>query len=107
MARGAAIVVIAVCMMSCSGGMERGESGLSGEELFLRHCSGCHPDGGNSKYPLKSLDHFTLAANGIRTVDDIMAIMRHPDQGMTRFDRRTIGDGDARKIAEYILTAFK
>ncbi|RII29037.1 MAG: cytochrome C [Geobacter sp.] len=101
------IMVLAVGLVACSGGMDRGESGLSGEELFLRHCSGCHPEGGNSKYPRKSLDRFTLAANGIHTADDIVDVMRHPDQGMTRFDRRTIGDADARKIAGYVLTAFK
>jgi cytochrome c6 len=94
-------------LAACSGGPERGGSGLSGGELFLRHCSGCHPDGGNSKYPQKTLDRFTLAANGIHTAADIVAKMRNPGQGMTRFDRQTIGDADARKIAEYILATFK
>jgi hypothetical protein len=33
--------------------------------------------------------------------------MRHPDAGMKQFDRWTISDSDARKVAEYIFTAFK
>ena len=107
MVRGVVVVALAWGLAACSGGADRGGSGLSGRELFLRHCSGCHPEGGNSKYPGKSLDRFTLAANGIRTADDIVAVMRHPEQGMTLFDRRTVGDADARKIAEYVLTAFR
>lgn len=106
MARGVVIIVLTIGLAACSG-RDRSGSGLPGGELFLRHCSGCHPEGGNSKYPPKSLDRFTLAANGIRTADDIVAVMRHPGQGMTRFDRRTIGDADARKIADYILATFR
>jgi cytochrome c6 len=107
MVRGVVIAVLALGLAACSGGEGRGGSGLSGGELFLRHCSGCHPEGGNSKYPQKSLDRFTLAANGIRTPDDIVATMRNPGQGMTRFDRQTIDDADARKIADYILETFR
>lgn len=107
MVRGVVIVALAWGVAACSGGADRGGSGLSGGELFLRHCSGCHPEGGNSKYPQKSLDRFTLAANGIHTAEDIVATMRNPGQGMTRFDRQTIGDADARKIADYILATFR
>lgn len=106
MARGVVIIVLTIGLAACSG-RDRSGSGLPGGELFLRHCSGCHPEGGNSKYPPKSLDRFTLAANGIRTADDIVDKMRNPGQGMTRFDRQTIGDADARKIADYILATFR
>ncbi|MCM2358242.1 MAG: c-type cytochrome [Geobacteraceae bacterium] len=99
-------LLAAVCLAQA--GCGRGvESGKSGEELFLTHCSGCHPDGGNVKYPRKSLDRMTLAANGITTPAGIVAKMRRPGPGMKTFDRQTISDADARKVAEYILATFR
>jgi mono/diheme cytochrome c family protein len=71
------------------------------------HCSGCHPGGGNVKYPQKSLDRVTLAANGITTPQQIVRLMRHPGRGMKAFDRRTVSDPDALKMAAYILATFR
>ena len=71
------------------------------------HCSGCHPGGGNAKYPQKSLDRMTLAANGITTPQLIVYLMRHPGRGMKAFGRETLSDADARKVAEYVLATFK
>src|SRR5512142_1645175 len=86
-------VVWAAGLAGCGGGGR--DSGLSGEALFMSHCSGCHPDGGNVKYPQKSLDRMTLAANGITTPQQIVHLMRHPGRGMKAFDRGTISDADA------------
>ena len=88
------------------GGSSR-QSGKSGEALFTIHCSGCHPNGGNVKYPQKSLDRMTLAANGITTPNQIIQLMRHPGGGMKAFGRSAISDADARKVAEYVLATFK
>lgn len=77
-----------------------------GKRLFLHHCSGCHPDGGNSKYPQKTLGRMVLKANGIVTVADVVARMRHPGEGMPRFDRQTLSDAEARAIAGYVLATF-
>ena len=96
-----------VCMTVSVGCEGEKASGRSGEELFMVHCSGCHPDGGNVKYPQKSLDRMTLAANGITTPQQIVSLMRHPGQGMKTFDRRTISDPDARKVAEYVMATFR
>ncbi|HEY6871173.1 MAG TPA: c-type cytochrome [Geobacteraceae bacterium] len=99
-------LLAAVCLVPA--GCGRGpESGKSGETLFMIHCSGCHPEGGNVKYPRKSLDRMTLTANGITTPQQIVHLMRHPGAGMKEFDRGTISDADARKVAEYVLAAFK
>jgi cytochrome c6 len=89
----------------CSVGVR--DSGRTGGELFLTWCSGCHPNGGNSLYPGKNLDRMTLAANGITTPRGIVAKMRHPDPGMKEFDRQTISDADALKVAEYVLATFQ
>ncbi len=106
-ARFSVALLVAVCM-TVQAGCEAGRgSGKSGEELFMTYCSGCHPDGGNVKYPQKSLDRMTLAANGITTPRQIVRLMRHPGQGMKTFDRSTISDPDARKVAEYVMATFR
>jgi cytochrome c6 len=97
----------AICLGQGGCGGRGSESGKSGEALFAIHCSGCHPGGGNVKYPQKSLDRMTLAANGITTPQQIIQLMRHPGRGMKTFDRTTISDADARKVAEYVLATFR
>ena len=99
-------VVFTLAQMGCEGDVSR-ETGKSGQELFLLYCSGCHPNGENTIYPQKSLDRMTLAANGITTPQQIVSLMRHPGQGMKTFDRRTISDPDARKVAEYVMATFR
>jgi cytochrome c6 len=79
----------------------------SGEELFQQHCSSCHPDGGNTVNPQKTLHKKDLDANKIKKPGDIVRKMRHPGPGMTQFDKKTVSDKDAKKIAEYILKTFK
>ncbi len=77
-----------------------------GEEAFLSNCVVCHANGENLITPSKSLHKKSLAANGIRTVDDIVKKMRDPGPGMTKFDAGMIPDKTARQIAEYILKKF-
>lgn len=101
------LLVTAVCLAQAGCRTGGRDSGQSGQELFLTHCSGCHPNGGNVIYPQKTLDRMTLAANGITTPAGIVAKMRHPDAGMKQFDRETISDAEARRVAEYVLATFK
>jgi cytochrome c6 len=101
------MMLTAVCLVQAGCRTGDRESGQSGQELFMIHCSGCHPNGGNVVYPQKTLDRMTLAANGITTPAGIVAKMRHPDAGMKQFDREAISDDDAGKVAKYILAAFK
>ncbi len=79
----------------------------SGEELFKRYCSSCHPNGGNVSDPQRTLFSSALKRNHITTPDDIVRVMRHPISRMIRFDEGTLSNQDARAIAEYVLTTFK
>lgn len=79
----------------------------SGEALFKENCSPCHPDGGNIINPQKTLHKKDRDANNIRKAGDIMKKMRNPGPGMTKFDKKTMPDSDAKKIADYILKTFK
>ena len=74
---------------------------------FEANCSECHPGGRNSVNPAKNLRLLTLRANGINTAQDIVAKMRKPGPGMTRFDPKDLPDKEALEIAEYILATFK
>ncbi len=100
------LATAAALLQGCEGTASR-ETGKSGEELFRTHCSGCHPDGGNAVYPQKSLDRFTLAANGINGPAGIVAVMRNPGAGMKKFDRNTMPDRDALAIATYVFDTFR
>lgn len=83
------------------------EAGKSGEELFKANCAPCHPDGSNIINPKKTLHKKDRDANGIKSAEDIVGKMRNPGEGMTRFDKTTISEEDAGKIAKYILKTFK
>ncbi|MEI6208144.1 MAG: c-type cytochrome [Desulfuromonadales bacterium] len=79
----------------------------NGEDGFKEHCAECHREGGNIVNPNKTLSEKDRKSNGIKTVDEIVRIMRKPGEGMTRFDEKTISDKDARRIAVYIINTFK
>lgn len=82
-------------------------AGHPGETLFKQHCAVCHPDGGNIINPQKTLHKKSREANKIKTADDIINTMRNPGPGMSRFDKKTVPDKEARQIADYIITTFK
>ena len=79
----------------------------SGEELFKKHCAVCHPNGGNIINPKKTLQKKDLSQNGLKTWQALVKNMRSPGPGMTKFDKGTISDSDAKSIAQYILKTFK
>jgi len=79
----------------------------AGAAGFAANCAECHPGGENIVNPAKNLRIMTLKANGIFTAQDIIAKMRKPGPGMTRFDPKDLPDGEAREIAEYILATFR
>ena len=92
--------------LSCTG--KAAEASVSaGAAGFAANCSECHPGGENSLNPAKNLRTMTLRANGIFTARDIIARMRKPGPGMTRFDPKDLPDRQAREIAEYILATFR
>lgn len=77
-----------------------------GQDLFQQYCAVCHPGGGNIINPNKGLDGKSLAANGISTAGDIVATMRQPGPGMSRFEKDLLSDREAGLIAEYILETY-
>ncbi|HJV65477.1 MAG TPA: c-type cytochrome [Geomonas sp.] len=81
-------------------------SGAAADALYKQYCAACHPDGGNTINPKKTLHAKDLAANNVKTSDDIVNLMRNPGPGMTKFDATTISDDDAKKIGDYILATF-
>ena len=82
-------------------------AGKTGEELFRGHCAVCHPEGGNIINTIKTLHKKDLDASGIKSPEDIIGKMRNPGEGMTQFDKTTISDEDAEKIAKYVLKTFQ
>lgn len=79
----------------------------TGEQLFKQYCVACHPGGGNTVNPKKTLLVKDMAEHKITTAQDIMKVMRHPGPGMTKFDEATIPDKDAKLIGDYVLTTFR
>lgn len=79
----------------------------NGETLYKQHCSACHPDGGNPMNAKKTLHPADMAANNVKSADDVVKLMRNPGPGMTKFDTSTISDSDAKAIGDYVMTTFK
>ena len=97
------LVLSAVCLWMPAA--NRAEA-ATGEDLFKQHCSVCHPNGGNIINPQKSLHRADREANKANTVEVIVAKMRNPGQGMSKFDSNFLPDSDAKAIAGYILKTF-
>jgi cytochrome c6 len=100
----AASVLIALL---AAGGTAEAVNSQEGEAEFKEFCSACHADGGNIINPKKTLAKADREKNGIKTVKDIITIMRNPGEGMIKFDEQTLPENDAQKIAEYIIKSIK
>lgn len=75
-------------------------------DLFSLHCAACHPSGGNTINPMRTLHTKDLNANNIRTPEDIVEKIRNPGTGMPRFSNAVITRKDALRIGEYILATY-
>jgi len=98
-------LVSAVLLASAAQAAMKGE--LDAKSGYERHCAVCHPAGGNTINPAKTLKKASLQKSGIKTSQDIVAVMRKPGPGMTAFSKKEITDKEARAIAVYVLTTFK
>jgi cytochrome c6 len=78
-----------------------------GEQLYKQYCVACHPDGGNTINPKKTLHHADMVANKVTSADDVVKLMRNPGPGMNKFDDKMIPDTDAKAIGQYILDTYK
>ncbi|MEI8354869.1 MAG: c-type cytochrome [Deltaproteobacteria bacterium] len=100
----ALVLLFAATSISAAGSLEG--KGPIGELEFKEYCAGCHPNGGNRRNPKKPLGKKSLEGGDIKTVQGIVAKIRNPGPGMTRFDKEAISDKEATEIAEYILKTF-
>jgi cytochrome c6 len=97
-----------MCLLMVTGASAKDVSGQSrGEKLFIKHCSKCHPNGGNVVTVTKTLNPKDREANNIKTEKDIVRLMRKPGPGMVKFGTKVISEKDAKAIAQYILKTFK
>ena len=101
-------LLLASCLSATSGfcDTKKGEK-IDGKKEFEEHCAMCHPNGGNNINAQKTLNSSSLKSNGVKNSKDIIAKMRNPGPGMTKFDKKTISNNEAKAIAEYILKTFK
>ncbi len=103
----ACVVMLAIALLCRAVPVRAAEGASTGEEAFVKNCAVCHPNGGNVIEPGDTLDKKTLDKRGIKKPADIVAKMRKPGPGMTKFDEKAIPDKEAKAIAEYILKTFK
>ncbi len=80
---------------------------IDGKAKFDQFCAVCHPKGGNIIKADKTLSRKSMAAHGIKTDKDVVAKMRNPGPGMSRFDAKTLPEAEAAAVAKYILATFK
>ena len=99
-------LILFIISVSVAGFAKEDAKKNKGESLFKKNCSPCHPDGGKVINPQKTLHKKDREANNIRKPADIVSKMRNPGPGMTKFDKKTIPDKDAKVIAEYIVKTF-
>lgn len=102
------LVFAVVCSFAVAGVSAKEASKEShGEKLFMKHCSKCHPDGGNVVMATKSLNPKDREANNVKTEEDIIRLMRTPGPGMVKFGTKVISEKDAKAVAEYVMKTFK
>jgi cytochrome c6 len=102
------VATLAACSFAASAPADMKKGGkVNGAEQFKNNCAVCHPDGGNIINPAFTLHKKDRVKNGVKTAKDIIGKMRNPGPGMTKFDKNTIPDNEAKAIADYILKTFK
>lgn len=102
------VLVVSAGLVLFAAGLNAAEKKEStGAKLFQQYCAACHPNGGNIIKPALTLHKKDMEAHGVKTAKDIVAKMRNPGPGMTRFDVKTVSDKDANEIAKYILQAYR
>jgi cytochrome c6 len=79
----------------------------AGRELYERHCSSCHPNGGNIINRDKTLQLASLEASGLAEADAFVAYLRDPGPGMPAFSEDALPDEKAMQVAWYTLETFK
>jgi cytochrome c6 len=77
-----------------------------GAAVFKARCASCHANGGNIIRKEKTLSKKDLDANGIRSEEDVLRVIRNPGPAMPKYDQKMLTDEEARAVARYILETF-
>ena len=102
----APFIALALCAGGAVADTKKGEK-IDGGKEFQEHCAECHAGGGNIINAKKTLHKKDREANGVKTAKEIIGTMRKPGPGMTKFDKKTVSDKEAKAIADYIIKTFK
>jgi cytochrome c6 len=104
----ATVALLVVCLFVTTASADTKKGGkIDGRKEFQEHCAECHANGGNMVKPDKTLSRKDRETNGVKTAKEIIGLMRNPGPGMTKFDKKTVSDKEARAIADYIIKTFK
>ena len=101
------VSVLSLTVVAAPGFCETKAGKVDGKAKFEQLCAACHPEGGNIIKPDKSIGKKALAGRGIRKEKDVVAKIRNPGPGMTKFDAKALPDNEAEAVAKYILTTFR
>jgi mono/diheme cytochrome c family protein len=96
-----------VCLFAEIGTAGQAVRAISGEAGSKQYCLVCHPNGGNTITPQKTLYVKNLDANHIRKAKDIIMVARKAAPGMPVLDKNTLPDEEAMEIAKYTLKTLK
>jgi len=101
------VTMLAIGLLASAGLCDFKGGKINAKKEFEEHCAVCHPNGGNTINAKKTLSKKDREANGVKNTKDIIAKMRNPGMGMTKFDEKAISNKEAKAIADYILKTFK
>lgn len=101
------VTILAICSFAAAGLCATKGGKIDAKQAFEEHCAVCHANGGNTINAQKPLNKKSLETNGIKNAKGIIAKMRNPGPGMTKFDEKAISNKEAKAIADYILKTFK
>jgi cytochrome c6 len=74
----------------------------SGSEIFVTHCVGCHPNGGNIIRRWKGLHQGALRRNQVNSVDAIATLVRNGKGLMSAYANRLTED-EIQTVAAYVF----
>lgn len=77
-----------------------------GKQVFEEHCASCHAKGGNRWNRDKTLSKKDMAANNVRTVEDVIGLIRKSGPLMPIFGPVRITSEEADAVAYYVLETF-
>jgi uncharacterized membrane protein len=75
----------------------------AGEKIYTVNCSTCHPHGGNVIDAGKPVLH----SPKLKTFDDFVAWVRHPDAPMPPFPASKISEEEAKALYQYIMNVLE